>query len=645
MNSVSTFSISFAANGCGTHDPERRALLGIDAFNVIRAGRCPALQFFGLMASARLVLCLAIFLLLSLNSVQAAAFTATLDRDTTSVGESVTLSLTFEGGAPKAAPNIPAISGLAIRYGGQSSQHSFVNGRVSSSVIFNYAVTPTKVGDYEIPAFQTVIEGKTIATQPLKLKVSAAAAPGSQEEQLKQFVYLKLILPKTEFYVGEVFPVEIRLYSALDAQELQAPQLASEGFTFGKLQQVPETRTQIGNYVYHLLAFKMTATAAKTGRLTLGPAQCTLTLKVPTNNRRRSDPFDAFDDAFGSFFGNRVQLLPKTLVSETFTVQVNPLPKANAPSGFGGAVGNFTMAVTVSPTNVAVGDPITIKTQISGAGALDNLALPALDGWKEFKTYPATSKVETSDELGLQGTKMFEQVVVPQNTEIKVVPELAFSFFDPNLKGYRTLKQAPTPVVVRPAGATQLPPSVPADTTSPRETPAIQDIVHIKPNLGVLTAAGLPLIQQRWFVALQSLPVAVFFAAFLRRKRNERLANNPRLRRKRQVAQTVQAGLSELREHAKNQQPEEFFATVFRLLQEQLGERLNQPASGITEAVIEERLRPHGVNADMMGELHELFQTCNQARYAGHRSAKELAALVPKVESAVKDLKKLPDDF
>jgi len=40
---------------------------------------------------------------------------------------------------------------------------------------------------------------------------------------------------------------------------------------------------------------------------------------------------------------------------------------------------------------------------------------------------------------------------------------------------------------------------------------------------------------------------------------------------------------------------EAFFATLFRLLQEQLGERLELPASSITEAVIEEHLRPRGV--------------------------------------------------
>ena len=71
---------------------------------------------------------------LGLAPAQAATFTATLDRDTISIGESATLSLTFEGGQPKNTPQIANIPGLQISYVGPSSQFSFVNGQTSSTV-------------------------------------------------------------------------------------------------------------------------------------------------------------------------------------------------------------------------------------------------------------------------------------------------------------------------------------------------------------------------------------------------------------------------------------------------------------------------------------------------------------------------------
>ena len=52
-------------------------------------------------------------------------------------------------------------------------------------------------------------------------------------------------------------------------------------------------------------------------------------------------------------------------------MQVLPLPRENVPSGFGGAVGTYSLSLTVSPTNVAMGDPVTVKVQITGYGALE----------------------------------------------------------------------------------------------------------------------------------------------------------------------------------------------------------------------------------------------------------------------------------
>jgi hypothetical protein len=124
------------------------------------------------------------------------------------------------------------------------------------------------------------------------------------------------------------------------------------------------------------------------------------------------------------------------------------------------------------------------------------------------------------------------------------------------------------------------------------------------------------------------------------RKRRESLANNPRLRRQREVAQRVDRGLRELPELAAAQKSEPFFAMVFRLLQEQLGERLDVPASAITEAVIEEKLRGRDLPDPLLQELHELFQACNQARYAPFQTKEELTSYIPRLESVLHALQR-----
>jgi hypothetical protein len=95
--------------------------------------------------------------------------------------------------------------------------------------------------------------------------------------------------------------------------------------------------------------------------------------------------------------------------------------------------------------------------------------------------------------------------------------------------------------------------------------------------------------------------------------------------------------LTELSRLAQERDSEAFFGTVFRLLQEQLGERLDMPASAITEAVVDERLRGRAPES-LVQQLHDLFQRCNQARYAPQRTAEELMAVTPNVETALRGL-------
>lgn len=573
----------------------------------------------------------------------AATFTASLDRDTISMGESATLTLTFEGGSPKNIP-MPTIPNLQITSAGQSSQFNFVNGQTSSTVSHNFVLTPRQVGEFAIPSFTATVSGQKLSTPPLKLKVLKPNAPPPEAIQSgSQIAFLKLFLPKREVYVGEIVTAELQLYLRDVVQNFGNFQLAplpTDGFTVGKMAEGQRRRVQIGNGIYTVIPISIALTAVKTGPVSIGPVTANVVVQLPSNNRRRDPFFDGFPDPFGMFGGNSEQK-QLSLAADAESLQSLPLPTENVPSNFNGAVGSYTMNVSVGPTNVAVGDPITVRVQIAGRGVLDALTLPEQTAWQNFKTYPPTAKVETTDSLGLQGTKTFEQIVAPQNTSAHELPAFSFSYFDPDQKAYRTLTQPPTQLAIRPAGATPMPVIAGAKPASSEAPPPTQDIVHIKPRLGLLAQIGPPLVQQRWFIALQGVPVFAWLAALGWRKRAVALANNPRLRRKRQVAQTIRSGLADLRRLAAENKSDDFFATLFRLLQEQLGERLDCPATSITEAVIEEKLRPHGVRESTLTELCELFQTCNLARYAPIRTSQELAALVPRLEAVLQEIQNM----
>lgn len=560
----------------------------------------------------------------------AAGFTASLDRDTVTLGETVTLSLAFTDVTPKEVPTPPGVPNLQIAYVGESSQFNFNNGQSSSTVSYNFQVSARQAGEYSIPAITTEVGGQKLTSQPLRLKVLAPNAPSQAAVNSgSQVAFLKLVLPRKEVYVGETIIGQLQFYilsRMQGASQLQLTGFPAEGVNVGKMVESQHRQTQIGNSVYTIIPVSVPFKVFKTGTLTIGPA----TFNLVINQR---DPFDPF----GMLGRGRAQQM--ALVAEPVTLQSSPLPRENVPANFNGAIGTYTMACSVGPTNVAVGDPITVKIQLSGRGSLESLSLPEQPAWHDFKTYPPTSKVETADEFGLQGTKTFEQVVTPQSADVKTLPGISFSFFDPEKKAYQTLVYPPTPLVVRPAG------SVPTPTilaSARGETPPpTQDIVPNKQRLGTLGHIQPPLVQQPWFLALQTVPLLGFVSAVFWRRRAEQFARNPRLRRQRQVALLIREGLNELNALVTQNDSEKFFATLFRLLQEQLGERLDLPATAITEAVIDERLRPLGVEPKTLTALQELFHTCNLARYAPIKDRQELAALIPKLEAVLQSLREL----
>jgi hypothetical protein len=547
-----------------------------------------------------------------------ASFTAALDRNILPVGETVTLTLNLEGVNTQVAPPLPALTNVAVR--AVSPGYRMVNGQLVG-LSFTCTLQATQPGPTTVPSIHVAVGGQTLHTEPLQLNIVPAVTNSGP-------AFLRLYAAKSEVYLGEGFPVEVHLYFQ-NIDNPRYPRLNAPGFSLVQSEEPLRTSTQVGGVGYNLFIFKMAATPARPGNLQLGPAECALTVLIPIASR---DPFTAL-------FGRNFQPSPTNLQSAPVAMRVLPLPSENVPPSFNGAVGVFNMAVSASPTNLAVGDPITVKINISGQGRLDALLLPDQPQWRDYNSYPPNKKIESSDPLGLFGTVRFEKVLIPQNHEIRVLSPFEFSFFDPGQKQYRTLTSPAFPLSVRPAAVTAVA-TPPTNALANTPEPAAEDILHIRAQFAA-GSAGTLLIRQPWFIGLQAAPVLTWLALLVLRKRRESLANNPKVRRQREVARRVRGGLKELHSLAAAQNSDGFFALLFRLLQEQIGERLDVPASSITESIVDEGLRDGNLPSQTVADLRELFQLCNQARYAPQKTSQQLSAIIPQAEAVLADLQKL----
>ena len=270
---------------------------------------------------------------------QAAGFTASLDRDTITLGEQATLSLKFDGIQPQDAPGIPDIPGLQFQYVGPSSSFSFINGQTSSSITYNYIVAPQRDGEFTIPGMRVDVNGQQFASSPLKLSVSKVNAPSvAVVNSGSEVAFLKFEFPQKKIYVGESEIGQIELYLRDDVQNFGNFQLTAtptDGFTSGKIAELQNQRhrVQVGNHVYTIIPLAVPLTAVRTGDLTLGPFTASLVVVLPSQN-------DGGDPFFRQFF-NQGEQKQVTLASDPVSVESLPLPEQNKPANFTGAIGNF----------------------------------------------------------------------------------------------------------------------------------------------------------------------------------------------------------------------------------------------------------------------------------------------------------------
>ena len=334
-----------------------------------------------------------------------------------------------------------------------------------------------------------------------------------------------------------------------------------------------------------------------------------------------------------------VQQVPVTLEAKAQTITVKPLPTANKPSSFNGAVGRYTMQAKASPLEVTVGDPVTVSIQISGQGAIESLNLPKLD-WAGFKSYEPSVTTKKDNSLGLLGTRTFEQVVIPERDTIAEVPRIEFPYFDPVTGRYRVLAKGPFPLKVNP-GDKPVAPTVAAGSapeTKEPESPPQTDILTIKHHLGSLGQAT-PLVARPGYWLLQSIPLLLWLAALAWRRKTNTLANNPRLRRQRQVAERTHAGLAKLNDLAKRETAGEFHAELADLLREQIGLRLDIPAEGITGDIVHSPAACQQFSETLRDDIRKLFTASDQASYAGSQTTGEMKAHLALLKELIRALK------
>jgi hypothetical protein len=580
-----------------------------------------------------------IFLLFNLSYICIAediSVSAFVDENVVQLGGVLTLTVRINGSQSVAAPDLQDIEGFQGRYVGPSTRISIVNNKSTVFIDHRYYLTAMKVGQFTIPSMTVEHSGNTYKTDPIKVQVVPRS--GRQQgksmtpEDIKRYIRLIVRTRNTTAYLNEGVPLLIRLYikSGVEVRDIRYPSFPSEGFSVLPFSEPVQRQTTMEGVSYRVIDFTTTVYPVTRGELELGPAELDCNLIISGSNAR--DPFlDFFDRRM------RYQL---TVKSDPYKINVKPIPVEGQPDSFSGAVGQYEMEVTAKPDNVKVGEPVTLTMIIKGAGNIDMVNMPKITNLTRFKVYDPQTNVEKN---GNYGEKTFEQVLIPTSDEIIQIPEIRFSYFDPDSESYKTLRKGPIPVQVTPSESAE-----PIQILELAEGRAVKkevlgrDIVYIKDEVGTVNFGGGHLYNNKGFLILQLLPLIGFLGVVIYQRRREKFANDKSYARQYNAPKKAKKGLAKAQGLAESGLTQEFCSVIFKTMQEYLGDRFDLPVAGITVDVVGD-LRERGISEEILEKITAFFGSCDRARFtqsrADEREMKDMLNLAGEIIQALENTK------
>lgn len=372
-----------------------------------------------------------------------------------------TLSVSAKGfeEEPTPAPPDLVIDGCDVTYLGVSpsvsSQISIVNGRRSEwtevTFVYRWRVVASAAGRYTVPALR-VQQGGVEAN-------SRAASFDATEVPVTDDMDVRMKLPERPLWVGETFDVSVQWLLARDVKDHQfsvplfnvdgvevapgpvTPGNRSVSFSAGARQvELPLSQTTVleaGNN-YERFSFDARVTLNRAGTVDLPPVRVVAQLRSGTSR----DSWGFRRATYGLF---RADGEPRRLT-------VRPLPMAGRPPTFVNAIGGgFALDVQASRTVVSVGEPVELTVRLRGDGPLTGLSLPPLDGPGGLPgTHFSVPEGSVAGEVDAQtNSKRFVFTVRVKSAEVREIPPIAFSYFDPAAGEYRTVTSEPVALSVR----------------------------------------------------------------------------------------------------------------------------------------------------------------------------------------------------
>lgn len=595
---------------------------------------------------------------------------ALVEKDSVTVGEPFILQIRVEGSDIAPGTDQPDMSGVVDftveHLGGQSNTSSsitIINGSMSKvesyGYIYSYRLTPRKAGRLVIPSIAVPVDSaqsKLLRTEPIVIEVSA---PEATED-----FHLELKFSKTSFYVGEPVILSVVWYIGRDVESanFSLPILQEPAFAFADSKVEQDSTKQYvqlpigggtvlaekGSGLYNgkrytTLSFKRVFFARKSGQFQTPEASvfCKAMLGYAPQQKGRT-PFGGFLD--DDFFNPGRRAIHKTFVarSEPVTLTASALPEDGKPANFSGCVGHYTVEASANPTEVSIGDPITLTMSVSGAEYLDHVELPPLGKDPEFdRDFKIPEEMAPGVVRG--NARQFTQTLRAKSADIKAIPPIKLPCFNPDAGKYEVAQSKPIPLTVKPAKVLTS-----ADVEGRWEDGAARKTELESWSQGIAANYEGPEVLERHTYRISStvrspLWLAIAFVPFISfiallvftGFRQRRLADADRVRSRKAFAR-FKHRVRPL--GVEGFEKGEGHALLLEALRGYFGDKLRNDRSTLTFMDVERDLKEKDVNARLLERLKGLFEACEQGSYGGSAGAEPIDRLTAEAMDVIRFL-------
>ena len=556
-----------------------------------------------------------------------------VDKTVVEAGSHFRMTIGVQGAFDTEVPQITPPENFILMYGPSvSTQTSIVNNVVAIFRGFTYSFSPTETGIFELGPATLEYKGKVYTSNSVKIEVvkrtpfEGDVDPDKERSKridINKRIFVELETDKKEAYIYEQIVESFKLFfqKGLPIDDLDYVAASTKSFLAEKLGEERRYEEVRDGILYNVIELRTALFPLVSGNIEIPPAKFNCNIII----RQQGYSNSIFDE----FSGRGGQKYPVERSTDSVKLKIKPLPESDKPDNFAGTVGRFTMDVLAKPTEVKVGDPITLSINIRGKGNIQTIGEPVLapGDEKDFKIYPAETDTTITDRGdGIKGEKLFSKVVEPQHEDIDMIPAISFSYFDPELEKYMTITHNPIPIVVE-HSEVEIPIRFSledAEKVKGQVKILTKDILPIMSDLYSFKNQGFAIYNRPLFLAFIFLtPILVVIACVYVQRHRELLQTDVGYARKRRALSRAKKQLSNARRLVQLDNPSEFYSTLAKTVMEHIADKLNLAPASITSDNISGILENRGVSHDVIKELKECLESCDYGRFSASQHSKD----------------------